>query len=78
MCSKHDDQDDNKMNTLAFVNFSLIKIFHHQNFAPYVINLKVETQSTFLFSFDCILIVKLTTKIAVLVYKSSLQNTTIT
>ena len=26
-CSKHDDHDDDKMNTLAFVNFLLVKIF---------------------------------------------------
>ena len=42
--AKHDDDDDNKINTLAFVNFLLIKffpyinIFHHQNFAPYARN----------------------------------------
>ena len=45
MCavSMYDDQDDDKMNTLAFVNFysskfyqpSFVKIFHHQKFAPY-------------------------------------------
>ena len=41
--SKHDDQNDNLMNTLAFVNFLLIKIFPTlicqyfppSNFAPY-------------------------------------------
>ena len=35
--SMHDNQDDDKMNTLAFVNFLLIKIFPtliHQNFPP--------------------------------------------
>ena len=26
-CSKHDDHDDDKMNTLAFVNFLLVKFF---------------------------------------------------
>ena len=38
MHSKHDDQDDDKMNTLAFVNFLFVKIFPtliiHQNFLP--------------------------------------------
>ena len=42
-CSKYDNQDENKMNTLAFVSFLLIKIsqpwfikiLYHQNFAPY-------------------------------------------
>ena len=32
------DHDDDKMNTLAFVNFSqplFVNIFHRQNFAPY-------------------------------------------
>ena len=35
--SKHDDQNDNLMNTLAFVNFLHIKIFPtliHQYFPP--------------------------------------------
>ena len=33
--SKHDDQDDHKVNTLAFIDFVLVKIFHCQNFMPY-------------------------------------------
>ena len=44
MCNKHDDQDDDKMNTLAFVNIDFTRqnfpnpdsfIFYHQNFVPY-------------------------------------------
>ena len=39
MCSKHDDQDDNKIiiinEHIGIRQFLLVKIFHRQNFAPY-------------------------------------------
>ena len=46
--SKHDNQDGDKMNTLAFIDFYsskfsqpwFVKIFHRQNFVPYCIWLK--------------------------------------
>ena len=53
--SRHDDQDDNKMSTLAFINFLLVKIFLTliwQSFPPskiftiqYVINCNYKVTS---------------------------------